>query len=288
LPLLTGIVVACVSGIFFGALNITMRQGVARVADVDAGSAVIATVALVLVGTAAIASGSDFDAGDLWPFLVLGLFVPGVTQLLTVHAVQGAGASRAGILFGMAPLFSALIAVVAFDEPLRWPLAAGTLLVVAGGVSLAWEAERPIDYRLYGAVLAVGVAVAFGLRDNVARTLTEDVTADPLAQATAIMLGASLVLLANLVRQPSVRARLRSAFVPFALAGIVTGLAQATLFEALDRGRVTVIAPLVGTGVLWTVVFAAVFLGRSEVVGRRLVVVALLVVAGSTLVGATR
>jgi uncharacterized membrane protein len=68
----------------------------------------------------------------------------------------------------------------------------------------------------------------------------------------------------------------------------VTAAAQATLFEALDRARVTVVAPIVGTGVLWTVVFAAIFLGRSELVGRRLVVVALLVVAGSTLVGATR
>jgi hypothetical protein len=39
--------------------------------------------------------------------------------------------------------------------------------------------------------------------------------------------------------------------------------------------------------VLWTVAFAAPFLGRS-VVGHRLVVVALLIVAGGTLVGATR
>jgi hypothetical protein len=51
---------------------------------------------------------------------------------------------------------------------------------------------------------------------------------------------------------------------------------------------VTVVAPIVGTGVLWTVVFAAIFLGRSELVGRRLFVVALLVVAGSSLVGASR
>ncbi len=71
-------------------------------------------------------------------------------------------------------------------------------------------------------------------------------------------------------------------------AGVVTALAQATLFEALDRARVTIVAPLVGTGVLWTVVLAALFLERSELVGRRLVVVALLVAAGGALVGATR
>jgi drug/metabolite transporter, DME family len=273
---------------FLGGLNVTMRRGLARVGDVDAGSAVIATLAFVLVAAAALASGSEFDTGELWPFLALGAFVPGLSQLLVVHAVQAAGASRAGILFGMAPLFSALIAIVAFGEPLRWPLAAGTLLVVAGGAALAWERERPVDYRAYGAALAVTVAAAFGLRDNIARSVGESVAADALAQATALMLGASLVLLTNLLRQRSARPRLRAASVAFASSAIVTALAQATLLEALDRGRVTVVAPLVGTGVLWTVVFAAIFLGRSELVGPRLVIVAVLVVAGGTLVGATR
>ncbi len=285
---MTGVLFACVAGMFFGALNVTMRRGLARVADVDAGSAVIATLAFVLVAATAVASGSDFDAGELWPFLLLGTFVPGLSQLLVVRAVLAAGASRAGILFGMAPLFSALIAIVAFGEPLRWPLAAGTLLVVAGGIVLAWEGERPVDYRAYGAALAVTVAAAFGLRDNVARTVSEDVAADPLAQSTALILGASIVLLANLFRRPSALPRLRAAFAPFASSGIVTAVAQATLLEALDRARVTVVAPLMGTGVLWTVLFAAIFLGRSELVGARLAVVALLVVAGGTLVGATR
>jgi drug/metabolite transporter (DMT)-like permease len=284
----TGVIFALVAGLFLGALNVTMHRGLARVPDVDAGSAAIATVAAVVVAAAAIVAGVEFDLGELWPFLLIGAFVPGLSQLMVVHAVGAAGASRAGILFGMAPLFSAAIAIVAFGEPLRWPLVVGTLLVVAGGVALVWEGERPEDYRAYGAALAVTVAAAFGLRDNVARAATEDVAADPLAQATALMLGAALVLVANLVRQPSALPRLRAALGPFAMSGVVTAVAQASLFEALDRARVTVIAPLVGTGVLWTVVFAAIFLGRSELIGRRLVVVALLVVAGGALVGATR
>jgi drug/metabolite transporter (DMT)-like permease len=285
---LTAVLFACLAGLFLGALNITMRRGLARVADVDAGSAIIATSAFALVAATSVAAESDLDAAELWPFFVLGVFVPGLSQLVVVHAVRAAGASRAGILFGMAPLFSALIAIAAFGEPLRWPLAAGTLLVVAGGVALAWEGERPVDFRAYGAALAVAVAAGFGIRDNVARAVTEDVTAEPLAQVTALMLGASIVLLLNLLRQPSVLPRLRSAFAPYAGSGIVTALGQATLFEALDRGRVTVVAPLAGTGVLWTVVLAALFLGRSELVGRRLLVVALLVVCGGALVAATR
>lgn len=285
---MTGVLFACAAGVFFGALNITMRRGLQRVGDVDAGSAVIALVALAVVAAVTVATGRELDAGELWPFLALGAFVPGLSQLLVVHAVQAAGASRAGILFGMAPLFSALIAVLAFDEPLRLPLVIGTLLVVGGGVALTWERERPLGYRAYGAFLAVTVASAFGLRDNVARAIAMDVEADALAQSTAIVLGASLVLAANLLRRQGAVSRLRRAAVPFGLSGVIAALAQVTLFAALDRARVTVVAPLAGTGVLWTVVFAAIFLGRSELVGRRLVVVSLLVVAGGTLVGATR
>jgi drug/metabolite transporter (DMT)-like permease len=285
---LTGVLFACAAGIFLGAVNITVRRALTRVADIDAGAAVINIGAFVLVATLALVARSDFDADELWPFLILGVFVPGVSQLVVVHAVRAAGASRAGILFGMTPLFSALIAIVAFDEPVRWALVAGTLLIVAGGVALAWEGEHPADYRAYGAALALGVAVAFGVRDNVARAVSEDVAAGPLAQVTALMLGSALVLAANLLRRPSALSRFRAASGPFASSAVLTALGQVSLFEAFARARVTVVAPLAGTGVLWTVVFAALFLGRTELVSRRLVVVALLVVAGGALVGATR
>src|SRR5262249_52179815 len=159
---------------FLGALNITMRRGLARVGDVAAGSAVVATGAFVLVAATALATGSELEPREVWPFLLLGALVPRLSNLLVARAGQAAGASRAGILFGMAPLFSSLIAIVAFGEPLRWVLVAGTLLVVAGGIILASEGERPGDYRAYGAALALIVAVGFGVRDNVGRFLTED------------------------------------------------------------------------------------------------------------------
>ena len=285
---MTGVLFACAAGLFFGALNLTMRRALGRVADVDAGSAAIAFVGLVLVAVFAVGSDAGFDVTKLWPFVLVGAFVPGISQLLVVHAVRAAGASRAGILFGMAPLFSAVFAVIAFGEPLRWALAAGTLLVVAGGVALAWEGTRPAGYRSYGAALAVGVAVAFGLRDNVARAVGAGGATDPLAQSTAIMLGASAVLVINLLLKGRPVSRLRAAAGPYASSGVMTALAQATLFEALDRAPVTVVAPLAGTGVLWTVVLAALWLGRSELVGRRIVLVAVLVAAGGALVGGAR
>ena len=57
-------------------------------------------------------------------------------------------------------------------------------------------------------------------------------------------------------------------FVP---AGICFGLSYVCLFEAYFRGRVTVVSPLVATESLWGVALSALLIGRSELVGRRLV-----------------
>ena len=51
------------------------------------------------------------------------------------------------------------------------------------------------------------------------------------------------------------------------------------------RGRVSVVAPLVATESLWGVAFSALLLRRSELVGRRLVLGALLIVAGGVVIG---
>jgi len=49
-----------------------------------------------------------------------------------------------------------------------------------------------------------------------------------------------------------------------------------------------VVAPLVATESLWGVGFAAVLLRRSELVGPRLVLGAVLIVAGGVLIGLSR
>ena len=65
-------------------------------------------------------------------------------------------------------------------------------------------------------------------------------------------------------------------------------LSYLCLFEAYYRGLVTVVSPLVATESLWGVTIAAFVLGRSERIGPRLVVGALLVVAGGVLIGVYR
>ena len=66
------------------------------------------------------------------------------------------------------------------------------------------------------------------------------------------------------------------------------GLSYVLLFEAYWRGRVTVVSPLVATESLWGVGLAALLIRHTEGVGRRLAAGAVLVVAGSVVIGAFR
>ncbi len=75
---------------------------------------------------------------------------------------------------------------------------------------------------------------------------------------------------------------------PFALAGVCFGLSYVSLFEAFHHGPVSVVSPLVATESLWGVGLSVLLLRRSELVGRRLVLGAALIVAGGALIGAFR
>jgi uncharacterized membrane protein len=82
--------------------------------------------------------------------------------------------------------------------------------------------------------------------------------------------------------------RVRQAFRPFLLSGLVYGVSYACLYSAFDRGRVTIVAPLVATESLWAVLISMLVLRRSERIGVRLLVAAALVVGGGALISSFR
>jgi drug/metabolite transporter (DMT)-like permease len=285
------VLLGCLAGVCFGAVNVAVRVGLRRHPDAEIGGFVTAVIALLLVVTVAALTVRGITLREVWPFLVAGTVVPGASQILWIQAIKAAGASRAAILMGTSPLLAALLALAVLGEPFRTPLALGTLLIVAGGVAVAWERRRPADFRVAGVGLALGVAVCLAARDNVARLVLTDRHVPALAAAAALVTGACAFLLVHVlvVRRRDIGLRvLGRAVVPFLPAGLLMGLVYITLLSALDHGRVTVVAPLNGTNAIWTVVFSALVIRRLEMVGPRLVLAAALVVAGGALIGATR
>jgi drug/metabolite transporter (DMT)-like permease len=266
-------------------MSVALRIALDRDPDVALGTIATAATALVvaLVAAGAETPSRGVHLSSAWPFLLAGLLSPGAAQILVTIAIRESGASRVSMIFGTAPLVSVTIALVILGEPASAPLIVGAVLVVAGGVELTRERARPAHLNRLGLLYAFGGATLFAIRDNLVRHLAVGKTAvPPGVAATAALLGGT-VLIVLWAREGLGRRWLR--FVP---AGLLFGASYVSLFEAYYRGRVTVVAPLVAVESLVGVGLSALLLRDSELVGKRLLAGAALIVAGGALIGAFR
>ncbi len=265
-----------------------VRRALGRGGDPEVGGLVTTACGSLLVAVITIPTlRSGIDLRGVGRFFAIGMLVPGISQIIFIQSIRFAGAARASVVIGVAPLASVGIALVFLDEPVRWLLLLATVAIVLGGVTLAGERSRPTQFRMLGGVLALVCAMSFAVRDNLVRAATGDV---PVLQATlASLLGAmttiSLYLL--ILRRQRVRAAWRATLPAFAPAGIVLGLAYTFLVLGFDRGRVSVVAPLNATQSLFAVAFAGLVF-HDERITRRTVLAGLFVVAGGAIIGAIR
>ncbi|MGH3134071.1 MAG: DMT family transporter [Gaiellaceae bacterium] len=278
------VLLAAASAFLFGAMTVAIRIALGRGAGAEGGALFTVLTALAVTLPFTLAEGSGVT--ELWPFLLAGALGPGLSQLLFTLAVREAGPSRTSVVVGTAPLYSVAIALVLLGEPLEAGLAAGALLIVAGGVLLVGERDRPEHVRILGLGFALAATIVFAVRDNFVRWLAIDTEVAPgPATAATLAAGAAVIALYVIVSRAPLRSEDARAFIP---AGALFGLSYVCLFEAYYRGPVTVVSPLVATESLWGVVLSAVVLERSERVGVRLLAGALLVVSGGILIGAFR
>jgi drug/metabolite transporter (DMT)-like permease len=266
-------------------MSVALRIALQREPDASLGTLATVTTALTVALAAAAAEtpSRGLHLERAWPFALAGFLSPGAAQLLVTLAIRESGASRVSMVFGAAPLVSVTIALIFLGEPLRVPLLVGAVLVVAGGVELARERERPQHLRRIGLLYAFAGATLFAVRDNLVRHLaTGDVAPPPGVAATAALLGGGVLVVIW------ARRGVGRSWLPFLPAGLLFGASYVSLFEAYYRGRVTVVAPLVAMESLFGVLLSFLLLRHSEVVGRRLVIGALLIVAGGSLIGTVR
>jgi uncharacterized membrane protein len=274
---MTAVALALVSAASFGAMTVAIRIGLRRA---DAAIATLATV-IVAATVAVVAAAPAHDLTRAWAFFLAGLIAPGCSQILFTLSIRDVGASRTSVAVATAPLFAVAIALLFLDEPVEVALIVGAVAIVGGGIALAAERERPDDLKLAGLLFALGATILFAVRDNVVRAMHAH--GDPETTAAMTLLAGTLTALVFARRLP--RARDLRAFAP---AGLFFGISYLCLFEAYFNGPVSVVSPLVATECLWGVGFSALVLGASEGIGARVVLGALLVVAGGVLIGVSR
>jgi drug/metabolite transporter (DMT)-like permease len=210
---------------------------------------------------------------------------------MLILAIRDAGASRTSVVVGCAPLVAATLAIVLLDEPFEGALALGAALIVGAGLLLVGETTRPAGFRVVGIAFACAATILFSTRDVLVRWYSTESALGPEEAAAAALVAGALVMTAYaaLARRGALgEALARPALLHFLPAGALFGISYVLAFEAYYRGKVTVVSPLIATESLWAVILSALVLRRSEAVGARLVLAAVLVVLGGVIIGAHR
>jgi len=280
---------AVLSSLCFGLALVTGRIGL-RSVDARSGAAVSIPTATLLF---ALAAPFMFDArgfsvtAALW-FAVVGLFFPAVVTLLTFRSNETLGPTITGTVSGTAPLFALLAAGLLLGESVPASAAIASAAIVVGIALISWKrgAVRP-GFVGWALLWPISGALVRGLAQAGAKAgllLWPNPFAAGLigySVSTATVIGVNQI-------GRSQRPRLtKHGTAWFAATGVLNGGAVLLMYAALNTAPVSLIAPIVATYPLVTVLVSALVL-REEAVSPRMVagasvtVLAIIYLVGST------
>ena len=136
-----------------------------------------------------------------------------------------------------------------------------------------------------GYIFGIVAGICYGGWALIAKTAITDYNLPPLLFA-AIAFSFGTIIFSPVLAYDLPRAIKTSwqAVALFALSGVGSGLAIMALSFALEEGDVSVVAPIVSVSPLITLILVRIFLERLERISLRLVIGALVVVAGTVMV----
>lgn len=256
-PFLLALLAACQFG-----TALVLTQFALRHAPPAAGARISILTSALLLAIAALwrVDPAGWNLHGAAVFAAVGLVFPIAVTRLTFEANRRLGPSLAGALGNLAPLF-AVIGAIALLGQVPGPLQALGLAAIAAGVaalSLLRGGTRR-HWPLAAAALPLAAAAIRGL----VQPATQWGLAfwpSPLA-AAAIGYAVSALVVVLTTRTPSPSA---PALAWFAAVGLCNGGAVLTLYAALAAGPVILVAPLVATYPLVTLLLAALLPGGGR------------------------
>ncbi len=275
--------IALMAAFAYGSVSVSSRLGLQYSTPLTATCVAMGVRMTLLWGAVLVTGGVPAVA---WAALVLFVFL-GVmqtgTSYLSFTGVARLGASRSQSLRTTYPLWSTVWSVTLLGEQPGAGVLAGTVLVVAGTVLISWSSNRAAsDYRWWHVLFPLSAAFLAGVAFPV-RRYALDISNQPLFFAAVLATVASVCLSASMFAGRA-RERLvwhRSALLPFVIAGAFETAASLFSLIAVSMGRVVVVAPLVATSPLWTLLLAVLLLRGVERITARSVAGTLAVVAGT-------
>lgn len=219
----------------------------------------------------------------LWVALA-GAFGPGLFTIFFMIGIRKIGIARASPIKGCSPLFAAALAMVFLGERPEWYHLGGVVLVVLG-IVLVSSGRTEGRWRRIEVIWPIAAA-ACGALGSVLYRKGLPAFPEPLAGAFIGLIAAFLVtfLYAFTFTRSQIPDGIRKAWKPFLVVGIIAAIGQICLANALQRGEVFRMVPVIQTSPLITVALALLLLRRVEFITWRVPAGALLTVGGAILV----
>ena len=277
----------------FGTSGVASKRGLAHVEALTGTLVSVGACLAVYVLAAPLwMRAEDWFTAGFWIFALTGVMQPALSMYFANEAYSRAGATVVSTFAGTTPLFAAAVAIGFLDERLTLALAIGTVLTVSGITALAWMPA----FGGTGAVAgrsAVAAALVFATLTAAIRGINQvigkvgiDLLPNPF-MAGFCSFAVSFVLLGAAYRWRRGRwpGRLpRPGLVWFCITGLCVALGAGLLYTALLVGTVTVVAPIVATFPVFTLLVAAA-LGDERITGKVLAGVVLVVVGVAVVSG---
>ena len=281
-------VAAVLAAFFFAASSIFTRVGLER------SNAATATLVANIVNVVmwwplffALLPPSLLLSRAVIPLIAAGITGPFLGRLTLYIGYERVGTSLSGTIYNSQIPFATLGGVLLLQEHIT-PLGGLGILILLAGLTLvgsdprAGNLARPRRLRdlLFPFVAGFFFASSYVLRKIGLLIVPELVLVLPIVSTPSLVSG---YVSAPITRQRFIMPPLE-VMVPLVIGGIFTSAGQLFITWAVQLGNLSVVVPLQNTQSLFTLVMVTIFLHRMERVTRRIVVGAVLIVAGGVLV----
>ena len=228
--------------------------------------------------------GAPIFVSDNLTFVVVGLFVPGMTRVLTFRGIRTMGSAITSTIVNTTPMFSTALAMVVLEERPGPLVLAGVALIVGGLVIISWEGSERSWKRteLIFPFLAAGL---FAMKDVTVRWGLGGSGSPILAAGIAAFTSTVEIWLINrYVHKETFLLPPKHVIHWFVSSGLFTGGSFLFMFLALSMERVSIIAPLVNSYAVFVLLLTPLIARQIERVNLRKTAGAVLVVAGMFLI----
>lgn len=223
-------------------------------------------------------------------FAIAGVLAPGIFRLLYYKGMETVGTSANASIYATYPMYSSIFAVLLLNEILTITNWIGIICIVLGVVLIERSLYKPKteNSRFLRKGLAISIAtalvVAFAqiIRKYGLSIFNEPMLGNAIGYANGFLITLLFLIFSQAKRNLSA---LRKDFQLFWKAGVALSIGWILAFYALSNERVSIVTPILQTEVLFVHLFAYIYLKELEQISSKLVICALIIVLGITLVG---